>query len=142
VAPGIALAQAIGRVGCLAAGCCYGKPTDVRWALTFVDPRAQELTGVPLAVPLHPTQIYHGIADFFLFLLLVVLYPKKRVDGTIFWTYVLSYAVLRFAIEFYRGDYRGEVFHGLLSTSQLIGILAAAVAIFFLLRLRSTQRPA
>ena len=140
VAPGIALAHAIGRVGWLSAGCCYGKPTDVRWALTFVDPRAHDLTGVPLAVPLHPTQIYHGIADFVLFALLVVLYPKKRVDGSIFWAYVLSYAVLRFAIEFYRGDYRGEVFGGLLSTSQLIGVLAAAVSIFFLLRLRSSPR--
>jgi phosphatidylglycerol:prolipoprotein diacylglycerol transferase len=139
VAPGVALAQAIGRVGCLTAGCCYGKPTTVPWALTFVDPRAHDLTGVPLAVALHPTQIYHGVADLLLFVLLAVLYPRKRTDGTIFWTYVLTYAVARFIIEFYRGDYRGEVFGGLLSTSQLAGILAAALAIFFLLRLRSAD---
>jgi len=142
VAPGLALAQAIGRVGCLAAGCCYGRTTEVRWALTFVDPRAHDLTGVPLAVPLHPTQVYHGLADVALLLLLVFLYPRKRVDGTIFWIYVLVYAMARFAIEFYRGDYRGEVFGGLLSTSQLIGMLAAAVSGFFLLRLRSTSRVA
>jgi len=139
VAPGITLAQAIGRVGCLTAGCCYGKPTTVAWALTFVDPRAHDLTGVPLAVSLHPTQVYHGLADLFLFVLLVVLYPRKRTDGVIFWTYVLIYAVLRFIIEFYRGDYRGEVFGGLLSTSQLVGVFAAAAAIFFLLRLRSVK---
>jgi len=141
-APGIALAQAIGRLGCLSAGCCYGKASDVSWALTFVDPRAHELTGVTLAVPLHPTQIYHGVADLALFILLAGLYPRKRVPGTLFWTYVLAYAVLRFAIEFTRGDYRGEVFGGLLSTSQLIGIVSAAVSIFFLLRLRLRARSA
>ncbi len=139
-APGIALAQAIGRIGCLSAGCCYGKPTDVKWAMTFVDPRAHDLTGVPLAVPLHPTQIYHGVADFAVFLFLVWLYPRKKRHGSIFWIYVLAYAVLRFAIEFYRGDYRGEVLGGLLSTSQVIAILAAATSIFFLLRLRGAAR--
>jgi phosphatidylglycerol:prolipoprotein diacylglycerol transferase len=140
VAPGIALAQAIGRIGCLSAGCCWGKPTSVAWSVTFADPRAHELTGVPLGVALHPTQIYHGLADLALFLLLVALYPRKRTAGTIFWTYVLVYAVLRFFIEFYRGDYRGDVLGGLLSTSQVIGIVAAAVSLFFLLRLRSSAR--
>src|SRR3989475_6650672 len=104
VAPGVALAQAIGRIGCFCAGCCYGKPTNIRWGVTFVDPRAHDLTGVPLGVTLHPTQIYHGLADLALFCMLVTLYPRKRVHGTIFWTYVLAYAILRFIIEFYRGD--------------------------------------
>jgi len=141
VAPGVALAQAIGRIGCFCAGCCYGKPTNIRWGVTFVDPRAHDLTGVPLGVTLHPTQIYHGLADLALFCMLVTLYPRKRVHGTIFWTYVLAYAILRFIIEFYRGDYRGEVLGGLLSTSQLVGVLAVAVSTFFLLRLRSAIRP-
>ncbi len=142
VAPGLALAQAIGRIGCLSAGCCYGKPTTSSWSITFVDPRAHDLTGVPLGIPLYPTQIYHGLADFFLFLLLVLAYRRKEADGTIFWLYVLVYAVLRFIIEFFRGDFRGDVFGGLLSTSQLIGVLAAAAAIFFLFRLRGRPRSA
>src|SRR5436309_7570042 len=77
VAPGVALAQAIGRIGCFCAGCCYGKPTNIRWGVTFVDPRAHDLTGVPLGVTLHPTQIYHGLADLALFCMLVTLYPRK-----------------------------------------------------------------
>ncbi len=140
-APGLALAQALGRVGCLAAGCCYGRTTASRWALTFVDPRAHDLTGVPLGVPLYPTQIYHGVADLAVFGLLVYLYRSKRADGLIFWVYVFSYAVLRFFIEFYRGDFRGEVFGGLLSTSQLIAIVAAALSLFFLIRLRARASP-
>jgi len=135
-APGLALAQSIGRAGCLAAGCCYGKPTTSTWSLTFVDPRAHDLTGVPLGVPLYPTQIYHGLADLAVFFLLVFLYPRKWSDGVVFWIYVLAYAALRFMIEFYRGDFRGEAFGGLLSTSQLIAVVASAVALFFLVRLR------
>ena len=137
VAPPLALAQAIGRMGCLAAGCCYGKTTDSAWSITFVDPRAHDLTGVPLGVPLYPTQVYHGLADLALFAFLVFYYPRKRADGTVFWMYVLGYAVLRFAIEFFRGDYRGEVFGGALSTSQLAAAIAVAVSLFFLLRLRA-----
>jgi phosphatidylglycerol---prolipoprotein diacylglyceryl transferase len=140
--PGLALAQAVGRLGCLAAGCCYGKPTTLFWSITFVDPRAHDLTGVPLGVPLHPTQILHGLADLCLFLFLVFFYRRKRSDGSVFWLYVLIYGVLRFAIEFLRGDFRGEVFGGLLSTSQLISIVAAAVAIYFLFRLKTTPRSA
>lgn len=139
--PGLLLAQAVGRVGCLAAGCCYGKATDARWAVTFTDPRAQDLTGVPLNVPLHPTQIYHLLADLALLGILVAFYPRKRTDGVVFWAYVFGYAVLRFGIEFLRGDFRGEVFGGLLSTSQLIAVVAAALALFFLIRLRRPAEP-
>jgi phosphatidylglycerol---prolipoprotein diacylglyceryl transferase len=139
--PGLALAQAVGRIGCLSAGCCYGKPTASRWSLTFVDPRAHDLTGVPLGVPLYPTQIYHGLADLGLFLLLVFFYRRKWADGVVFWMYTLVYAVLRFIIEFYRGDFRGDVFGGLLSTSQLISLFAAAAAVFFLIFLRARPRP-
>jgi phosphatidylglycerol:prolipoprotein diacylglycerol transferase len=142
VTPGLALAQAVGRLGCLAAGCCYGKPTTSAWAITFVDPRARDLTGVPLRVPLYPTQIYHGVADLALFLLLVWFYRRKWADGVVFWVYVLLYAILRFVIEFFRGDFRGEVLGGLLSTSQLISVVASASAVFLLFRLKSRARAA
>jgi phosphatidylglycerol:prolipoprotein diacylglycerol transferase len=107
-----------------------------------VDPRARDLTGVPLGVPLYPTQIYHGVADLGLFLLLVWFYGRKWADGVVFWIYVLLYAVLRFAIEFFRGDFRGEVFGGLLSTSQLISVVASASAVFLLFRLKRRPRSA
>ena len=53
-APGIALGHVIGRLGCLFAGCCYGKPTSVSWAITFTDPFAATNVGTPLNVALHP----------------------------------------------------------------------------------------
>ena len=66
-APGIALGQAIGRIGCFSAGCCWGIATHVPWAITFRNPQAADLTGVPLGVPLHPTQLYECVADALIF---------------------------------------------------------------------------
>src|SRR5262245_54769006 len=62
-APGIALGHVVGRLGCLFAGCCYGKPTTVPWAITFTNPYAAANVGTPLNVPLHPTQLYEAGAE-------------------------------------------------------------------------------
>ena len=62
-APGIALGHVVGRFGCFFAGCCYGKPTSVPWAITFTDPFAAANVGTPLDVPLHPTQLYEAGAE-------------------------------------------------------------------------------
>ena len=56
-APGIALGHAVGRLGCLMAGCCYGRETTVPWAITFTNPAANTNVGTPLGVALHPTQL-------------------------------------------------------------------------------------
>src|SRR5438105_10459426 len=69
-APGIALGHVVGRMGCFFAGCCYGKPTNLPWAITFTDPFAASNVGTPLNQPLHPTQIYEAGAEA---LILVVL---------------------------------------------------------------------
>ena len=53
----------IGRFGCLLAGCCYGRPSDVPWAITFTDPVAAANVGTPLGIPLHPTQLYDAGAE-------------------------------------------------------------------------------
>jgi phosphatidylglycerol---prolipoprotein diacylglyceryl transferase len=135
--PGIALGQAIGRLGCLSAGCCYGKPTHMPWGIIFTNNYAYENVGVPLNIPLHPTQIYESLGAFCLFLYLMRRFPKKHVDGQILLEYVSLYALMRFAIEFFRDDDRGFVLYGLLSTSQLIAILtilASAAVYFFLVR--------
>jgi len=135
-APPLALGQAIGRIGCLMAGCCYGKSCDLPWAVTFSDPAAFQLTGVPLGIPLHPTQVYHALADLLILAITLRLLARRRFEGQVFWVYVLLYAVLRFVVEMFRGDApRGVFFGGTLSTSQLIAIPAALVAAVMLYRL-------
>ena len=122
-APGIALGQALGRLGCLSAGCCYGKPTNLPWGITFTSQYAHENVGVPLNIPLHPTQIYESLGTFCLFLFLMWRLSRKHFTGQILLEYLMLYAPLRFVIEFYRYDDRGFVLHGLLSTSQFIAVL-------------------
>jgi phosphatidylglycerol---prolipoprotein diacylglyceryl transferase len=130
LAPAVALGQAIGRLGCFFAGCCYGRPADVPWAVTFRDPYSSRTGGTPRDTPLHPTEIYEAIACLAIFFILTRMARRKRFDGQITLAYVLLYAVARFVIEFYRGDaVRGTVF-GILSTSQFIAlVLAAGVAL-------------
>ena len=124
LAPGVILGQAIGRIGCFAAGCCHGRPADVPWAVRFTDVYASRTVDVPLDTPLHPTQLYESLANFAIFGLLLWLFPRKRFHGQVVCAYALLYAIARFAIEFWRGDAaRGFVFGGLLSTSQFIAVL-------------------
>ena len=141
MAPSVALGHAIGRLGCFSAGCCFGKPTSLPWGVTFSNPYSREIAGVPLGVSLHPTQLYDAGAEMLIFLLLLLLAKRKRFDGQIFWAYVGLYAVGRFIIEFFRGDNRGFVFDGALSTSQFIGILMVVTAITSLAVLRRGVRP-
>lgn len=135
-APAVAIGHAIGRLGCFAAGCCYGIATDLPWGVTFTNTYSGTLVGVPLEIALHPTQLYGALANLALFAGLVWFYRRKRFDGQVFWVYVLAYSALRFVIEFFRGDPRGTVFGGALSTSQFIGIVMATVALGMLARLR------
>ena len=136
LAPALALGQAFGRVGCFAAGCCYGVPTRGFWAVTFHNPDARALTGVPLDVPLHPTQLYHSGANLLLFGILVFAHRRKRIDGTVFWLFLLLHALFRFSIEFLRGDYRGPALLGGLTTSQGIALLAILLGAAMLLKAR------
>jgi phosphatidylglycerol---prolipoprotein diacylglyceryl transferase len=140
-APGIALGQAIGRLGCLSAGCCYGKPTRMPWGITFTSQYAYENVGVPLNIPLHPTQIYESLAVFALFLFLMWRLSRKHHTGQIILEYLALYALIRFCIEFFRDDDRGFVLYGLLSTSQLIAMLALIGSLgFYWYRLRHQSR--
>ena len=139
-APGIALGHVVGRLGCFFAGCCYGRPTTVAWAITFTDPFAASNVGTPLNVPLHPTQLYEAGAE--LLILIVVLVTERRrrpFAGRTFWLYMLLYAVSRFIIEFYRGDKRGTVF--MFSTSQFIPVLLAPLAVVMLIYLSRLEAP-
>lgn len=138
-APGLALGHAIGRLGCFAAGCCYGKPTDLPWGVTFTNPLAS-VAGAPLGVRLHPTQIYEFLVELFNFVLLVWLFRRKKFDGQIFGSYLFLYGVARYFLEFLRGDPdRGSVFNGLMTTTQLISILMVIAGGLFWLRMPRRQ---
>jgi len=140
-APAIALGQAIGRVGCFMAGDDYGRPAHLPWAVTFTDPEAERLGGTPLNVPLHPVQLYESAVCLALFVFLVWLTRRRHRDGDIIVAYTLLYAIARFGLECFRGDAdRGFVFVGLLSRSQFIGVVMAALAIGVWMRRRVTDR--
>jgi phosphatidylglycerol:prolipoprotein diacylglycerol transferase len=142
VAP-LAVAQAVGRLGCFSAGCCYGTPSDGSLAVTFTQAVAAAQTGVPLNIPLFPTQLTEMSVDLLLAILLTWMW-RKRISppGTVLWTYVLSYACLRFLIEFLRGDtVRGLWIGGVLSTSQILAVLAGLAAAVMLLRGRKRRAP-
>lgn len=127
----LSLGHALGRMGCFAAGCCYGKPTGVPWAATFTDPRSLAIQGIPL----HPVQVYEALSNFLLFLFLYFYGPRRRFEGQIFWLYALLYSLIRFTLEFFRGDARGFIIPSLLSLSQGFGILLAVASLMMLHRL-------
>jgi len=132
MAPSIAFGQFVGRIGCFFSGCCYGKTCDLPWAVIFT--HAESLA--PKGVPLHPTQLYSALNSLLIFLVLVGLKRHKGFEGQIFWAYVLLYAVTRSILEHFRGDERGMFIEGMLSTSQLIGLIMAVIAIAMMIILR------
>src|SRR4029079_1900825 len=139
-APGIALGHVVGRFGCFFAGCCYGKPTTVPWAITFTSPAAAANVGTPLNIPLHPTQLYEAGAELLILIVLLITERRSRpFAGRTFWLYILLYAFSRFIIEFYRGDERGTV--GMFSTSQFISLVLAPLALVMLVYLWGVPPP-
>jgi phosphatidylglycerol:prolipoprotein diacylglycerol transferase len=131
LAPSLALGQAIGRIGCLAAGCCWGRACDLPWAITYTDPAAAANVGTPLHIALHPFPAYAAAFNFSVFLVLSRLYRQKLAPGRVFASYLILYGVGRFLLEFTRGDeIRGLYFGGLLSTSQLISAALVVIGIF------------
>jgi phosphatidylglycerol:prolipoprotein diacylglycerol transferase len=129
VAPGVALGHAVGRLGCFFAGSCYGRPTDMPWAVTFTAPNS--LAGEILGVPVHPTQLYSSAFLFLLSGILILKHRGRSFRGQVFTSYLLLYGTFRFFIEFFRGDPRGEAtLLGLtLSTGQWISLIIVPAAL-------------
>lgn len=125
-APGIALGLGLGRQGCFAAGCCWGKPTALPWGVRFTE-LGHAITGVPIDADLHPTQLYESAAAFLIFFFLLWLHRRRRFNGQVILFFAVLYGTLRFCVEFLRDDPRGDI-AGLttltgLSTSQMISII-------------------
>jgi phosphatidylglycerol:prolipoprotein diacylglycerol transferase len=139
-APGIALGLGLGRQGCFAAGCCWGKPTSLPWGVRFTE-LGHEITGVPIDADLHPTQLYESVAAFLIFFFLLWLHRRRRFDGQVILLFALLYGVVRFSIEFLRDDPRGDI-AGLttltgLSTSQMLSlVIGIGALILFIMRWR------
>jgi phosphatidylglycerol:prolipoprotein diacylglycerol transferase len=117
------LGHAVGRLGCFAAGCCWGKPTSLPWGVTFTSPVTAVLVGTPLGVPLHPTQLYEAGLEFLDFIFLVWLLPRRSFPGQAAAAFLVLYGLERGAIEFVRGDPdRSLFFHDNFSLMQVVSL--------------------
>jgi phosphatidylglycerol:prolipoprotein diacylglycerol transferase len=134
VAPGIPLAHAFGRLGCLSAGCCYGCLYHGPFALVF-----PEGALAPAGIPLFPSQLLESVLNFALFVLLMLLGRRNRRAGVLFGLYHLSYSVIRFVLEFFRGDTERGVILGL-SLSQWISVVLIPLAIYLVFYHRAPKR--
>jgi phosphatidylglycerol:prolipoprotein diacylglycerol transferase len=124
-APSITAGAAIGRIGCFLAGCCYGRPSDVPWAVRFPG----------LSGPVHPTQLYDSLAAALITTVLLLRYPRRRFDGECIAILLMGYPVLRTITEAFRGDAdRGGI--GPLSTSQWISIPLFLIGLLIFIRRR------
>ncbi|HEY1584391.1 MAG TPA: prolipoprotein diacylglyceryl transferase [Polyangia bacterium] len=149
LAPSVALGHFFGRLGCFAAGCCWGKEATGRalsWAarfpaesLVFQDYAARGAlpANADVTPPLHPVQLYEAFGELALFFALSILGRKKRWDGQVLVAWLLGYALLRFVVELYRGDAVRKFVFGSLSTSQAFAIVAALFAMALLAWRRS-----
>jgi len=134
VAPGVILAQAVGRVGCTLNGCCYGTETSLPWGIVYTSPESY----APLGVATHPTTLYEIIYLLIIFAVLLKLRGRFKPDGSLFLIYLSLYSVWRIGIDFLR---EGTPFLFGLHQAQIIGIIVLAIAVPVLaLRARGVGR--
>ena len=129
-APAAAIGQSIGRIGCFCAGCCFGKPTDVPWAVTFTNTE----TIATYNVPIHPTQLYSSLSSLLIFGILLLIHSKKKFEGQVFLCFLILHQTTRLFLEQFRGDSRGVVTDGLTFTQliAIVVIVSSIAALFFL----------
>lgn len=149
--PSVAIGHTFGRLGCFSAGCCHGLPTgsDAFGAIFTASGSVVARNGL-LNVPLHPTQLYEAAGELVIFSLLLLMRRRKRFHGQLLITYLFLYAILRSVNEMFRGDYErgmlvrwdlfGDPKPELLSTSQLISLILAGVAVGLLIKLLRARR--
>lgn len=135
LAPSIALGHFFGRIGCFLNGCCHGAPCALPWAVRFP---AEHATG---GQPVHPTQLYEAFLNLALFAGLAWLHRRKRFHGQVFGVYLTGYAVLRAAVEFFRGDYGAQRF-GPFTPGQAVSVGILIVGLVFLRLTRRAAPPA
>ena len=114
--------------------------------MIFNNKYASDLTGVPLGIPLHPTQLYEAALNFLNFFVLFLILKKKRFDGQVFSFYIINYSIIRYFVEFFRGDHPSKAFlirnpspYLSLSFPQLFCILGLIAGVTLLLILRKRK---
>jgi len=167
--PSLALGQFFGRLGCLFAGCCWGRPTDAGWGIEF-PPRSMVYSqhveqgvidlGAAHSHAVHPTQLYDSLCGLALFCVLIAIRHRKRYHGQVFIWWMLLYPIARSTVELFRGDdlERGFLVRvvspalnellGLpagsatfLSTSQFISLCMISIGAVLLYRARTRGGP-
>jgi phosphatidylglycerol:prolipoprotein diacylglycerol transferase len=135
ISPGALVGMAIGRIGCVLNGCCYGLTTSLPWAVEYTCPDSY----APLGVPLHPTQIYHIIWNLIAFAVLWSLRRRLKPRGSVFLLYLAFYAAGDLIIRTFR---EGEPFLFGLQQAQLIGIIVLVITVPWLIvrMLRAKRR--
>lgn len=131
LAPSLALGHALGRVGCLLNGCCYGRQCELPWAWHY--PKVHETRGLPV----HPTQLYESILCLGLAGGLAWGFGRRRFEGQVFAIYLVAYGVLRSVVEMYRGDYPASALtFGVLTPAHWVslGIIGMGVVLYGLRR--------
>lgn len=125
-APGVAVAQVVGRIACTINGCCYGKPTSLPWAFVYTHPGSE----APLNVAVHPTQAYEMLLNLALFAVIFwILRGRLKPAGSLMVAYLTLYSMGTFGIRFLRGD--TQSFLGSLQEAQVVSLIIAAGATFF-----------
>ena len=129
--PGLAIGQGIGRLGCFMAGCCYGAPAVLPWAVVF--PYLGD-------TPRHPTQIYEAVGYAGLFIVLWLVRKRKPFDGFVLFAYLILHGLIRFVVEALRDD---SVYLAGMKVAQLVALGEVAIGLFFLAYFwQRAQRPA
>ncbi len=142
LAPGVAAGHAVGRLGCFAAGCCWGKPTDAPWGVMFTSEAAHSFVGVPLGVHLHPTQLYESFGTALVAVFLYRRFLRDHAPGTILGWYLLLYSSFRFGVEFFRADQARPLIGDVISMTQWVAIGLAAAGATLLVRNRQREAAA
>lgn len=134
-APAVSIGHALGRVGCLLAGCCYGRTLDAHSWYGIIFPNRPH-TIAPSGVELFPTQLMEVVGEVVIFSILMLVRRYKRFDGQVMATYLVLYSILRSFNEYFRGDsVRGFLIDPWLSTSQFISIIIFAVGLYIYIKL-------
>lgn len=128
VAPVIPFIHGLGRIGCFMGGCCYGIEYDGPFSITFPE---NEFVSHLSGVPRFPIQILEFLINIIIFIILYQLAKKPRRPGFMLGLYLISYAIVRFSLEFLRGDVERGFFFGV-STSQWISLILLPIGIYLL----------